>query len=57
MRIVVQDGTVIDPANGLEANLDLLIEEGVIRELGQPGGFASSRRSVLTPPAALSLLD
>ena len=41
MRIVVQDGTVIDPANGLEADLDLLIEEGVIRELGQPGRFAS----------------
>ena len=41
MRIVVQNGTVIDPANGLEADLDLLIEEGVIRELGQPGGFAS----------------
>ena len=41
MRIVVQNGVVIDPANGLEAGLDLLIEEGVIRELGQPGGFAS----------------
>ena len=41
MRRVVQNGTVIDPANGLEANLDLVIEEGVIRELGQPGGFAS----------------
>ena len=41
MRIVVQNGTVIDPANGLEADLDLLIEEGVIRELGQPGSFAS----------------
>ena len=41
MRRVVQNGTVIDPANGLEADLDLVIEEGVIRELGQPGGFAS----------------
>ena len=41
MRRVVQNGTVIDPANGLEAELDLLIEEGVIRELGQPGSFAS----------------
>ena len=41
MRRVVQNGTVIDPVNGLEANLDLLTEEGVIRELGQPGGFAS----------------
>ncbi len=41
MRIVVQNGTVVDPANGLEADLDLLVEEGVIRELGQPGSFAS----------------
>ncbi len=41
MRMVVQNGMVIDPANGLEANLDLLIEEDVIREVGQPGGFAS----------------
>ena len=41
MRIVVQNGTVIDPANGLEADLDLLIEEGAIRELGQPGSFVS----------------
>ena len=41
MRIVVQNGTVIDPANGLEAELDLVIEAGVIRELGRPGSFAS----------------
>ena len=41
MRIVVQNGTVVDPANGLAADLDLLVEEGVIRDLGQPGGFAS----------------
>ncbi len=41
MRIVVQNGAVVDPANGLEADLDLLIEDGVIRELDQPGGFAS----------------
>lgn len=41
MRIVVQNGTIIDPANGLEADLDLVIEEGVIRELGPPGSFAS----------------
>ena len=41
MRIVVQNGVVVDPANGLEADLDLLIEEGVIRELGQPGSFTS----------------
>ena len=43
MRRVVQNGTVIDPVNGLEANLDLLTEEGVIRELGQPGGFCLGR--------------
>ena len=41
MRMVVQNGTVVDPANRLEADRDLLIEEGVIRELGRPGSFAA----------------
>ena len=41
MRIVVHDGTVIDPANGLEAARDLVIEERVIRAVGPPGSFAS----------------
>ena len=39
MRIVVGGGTVIDPANGREESLDLLIEDGLIRELGQPGSL------------------
>ena len=39
MRIVIQGGTVIDPANALEAEQDVCIEDGVIREVGQPKSF------------------
>ena len=41
MRIVVSGGTVIDPANGREESLDLLIEDGLIGELGQPGSLGT----------------
>lgn len=40
MRIVVSGGTVVDPANERAESLDLLIEDGLICELGQPGSLA-----------------
>jgi dihydroorotase len=39
MRIVIRGGTVIDPANKLEAARDLLIEDGLIRAIDKPGSF------------------
>ena len=39
MRIVVSGGTIIDPANKRQGSLDVLIEDGLIRELGQPGSL------------------
>ncbi len=39
MRIVIHGGTVIDPANKLEAARDLLIEDGLIRAIDKPGSF------------------
>jgi dihydroorotase len=42
MRIVVYGGTVIDPANHIEAALDLLIEDGVIRGIEKPGSLVGS---------------
>ena len=39
MRIVIHGGTVIDPANNLEAARDLLIEDGLIRAIDKPGSF------------------
>ena len=42
MRILITGGRVIDPASGLDANLDLLIEDGKIVRMDQnvPGsGF------------------
>jgi dihydroorotase len=39
MKIIIHGGTVIDPANKLEAARDLLIEDGRIRAVEKPGSF------------------
>jgi len=39
MKLVIQNGTVIDPALGLNALRDVLIEDGVIRAVEKPGAF------------------
>jgi dihydroorotase len=39
MRIVIYGGTVVDPANNLEAVYDLLIEDGVVCAIDKPGSF------------------
>lgn len=39
--ILIKNGLVIDPANNLEAEKDVLVENGLIRELGQPGSLNS----------------
>ena len=39
MYIVITNGTLIDPANNLDAARDLLIEDGVVRAVDQPGSF------------------
>lgn len=40
MRLVIAGGTVVDPQEAREARLDLLVEDGAIREMGPPGDFA-----------------
>lgn len=37
MRLVIKNGRVIDPANGVNAPLDIFIENGVIHSICQPG--------------------
>ena len=56
MRTVIHNGTVIDPANNLDAAQDLLIEDGVIRAVEKPGGFQGfeatwidARRLIVAP--------
>src|SRR3979490_3086431 len=39
MKLVILNGTVIDPANNLDAPRDVLIEEGVVRAVEKPGSF------------------
>lgn len=36
---IITNGTLIDPANKIEAARDLLIEDGVVRAVEKPGGF------------------
>ena len=43
MRIVIRNGTVVDPANKRHTAADVMIEDGVIRGVERPGSF---------PPAA-----
>ena len=39
MKVVIHSGTVVDPANKLEAARDLLIEDGLIHAIDKPGSF------------------
>ena len=41
MRLVIAGGTVVDPQEAREARLDLLVEDGAIRDMGTPGAFAA----------------
>ena len=38
--IVIKNGTIIDPASNLEAELDLLIKDGLVEAIERPGSFA-----------------
>ncbi|HSC71585.1 MAG TPA: dihydroorotase [Candidatus Methylomirabilis sp.] len=49
MRILIEGGRVIDPANDVDAVLDLLIEDGRIAEVRKPGAQAQGGRP--TSPA------
>ena len=40
MRLVIAGGTVVDPQEAREARLDLLVEDGTIRDMCPPGAFA-----------------
>ena len=40
MWLVIAGGTVVDPQEAREARLDLLVEDGAIREMGPPDAFA-----------------
>ncbi|HEU5393796.1 MAG TPA: dihydroorotase, partial [Candidatus Methylomirabilis sp.] len=44
MRIVIRGGRVIDPVNGVDGVLDVLVEDGVIRSVGPGGNAAKPRR-------------
>ncbi len=47
MKLVIQNGTVIDPANNLDAPCDVLIEDGVVRAVEQPGTFRKIEAEIL----------
>ena len=37
MRLLIQGGRVIDPAQGLDAVADVLLEDGVVARIGDSG--------------------
>lgn len=41
MNVLIKNGFVIDPANKIEKNLDILVSDGKITELRNPGSFLS----------------
>lgn len=45
--IIISGGRVIDPANGRDSELDVLIEEGKIASVEKPGSFASKKDAEL----------
>ena len=52
MRILITGGRVIDPASGLDANLDLLIEDGKIVRIGKDVRGARCEVRGAEPPEA-----
>ena len=39
MKLLLENGHVIDPASGTDEKKDLLVEDGLVREIGRPGSF------------------
>ena len=47
MRIVILNGTVIDPASDLNTPADVLLEEGTVRAVEKPGAFHKLEATVI----------
>ena len=47
MKLVILNGTVIDPANNLDAACDVLLEAGLVRAVEKPGTFRKIEAEVL----------
>jgi dihydroorotase len=47
MKILIKNGSIIDPANKVEGNLDLLIADGKIAKLGKPGSLSANGAEVI----------
>lgn len=47
MRILIKGGRVIDPQNGLDAKLDVYIENGVISEIGEGLDYGGLENDIL----------
>ena len=47
MNVVIKNGRVIDPANNVDENLDILVSEGKIAKLGKPGSVSGNGAQVV----------
>ena len=46
MNILIKNGHVIDPANKVDAKLDILLSDGIIAKIGKPGSISADAQLV-----------
>lgn len=47
MNILIKSGHIIDPANSVDAELDILVSDGKIAKLGKPGSISDNGSQVI----------
>ncbi|HUJ19814.1 MAG TPA: dihydroorotase [Nitrospirota bacterium] len=47
MKIVIKNGHVIDPANKVDGKLDILLSDGRVAKIGQPGSISENGAKVI----------
>jgi len=53
MNILIKNGHIVDPANDVDANLDLLVADGKIARIGKPGSVPADGAQVIDAAAKL----
>ncbi len=54
MRLLITGGRVIDPANGVDDILDVLVEEGQILQVGREGQGSGEKEQKAREPGTIN---
>ena len=57
MKILIQNGRVIDPSQNLDSQKDILIEDGKVKAIDSPGAFASVKFDLAAGDQILNVKD